>query len=1108
MTKVLGVVDPAFVSQCKRTQKLRGQFYDTMPPLTDPKEQKMFILSQKRLLNEDIFEELMENCQHKPLNLAMEPVFAQVFQAYRAIFWKYDVYSNSFYSKTLEARLEGDDTIIPAALQARMPINVASIENRLARQKLQVESRSPQLVFPLYLKSGDTIAVIQISRNKGEATFTDENIQDATFFMKKFSLYGTSVAISSTVIDTANNLSCVKKTKEVINTLTTVYKTAFEAQDVDYWCYREKENQFFRYDYKEDNFMVVKKSKVGVVGFCLMTKVSINERNVKYHSNYNSTIDGKSGGAILTYVEKVDDIVYAIALRGKNGDGFYSNNQKIIIEKISPFAILSIAYSFKLHPLPQRLNQDTSKPIFDLIKFAKEVLKVSEVDKIAVFIEKWLSEHFQKPVSVCMKFGNTLISGYGGDELSLNITGLNDSLMGLCISEQKTQFYDTSDPLFNPDVDSAGHADVKEIIIVPIFSASNETLGAVSVSSMDEFGEIADQVVRKLSAFAVFCGISLQNALALRIASFCPNMIIKAKTDKITNQQDVVDLAFDYFHEIKGVLSATVFLAKGDGLEKVAGAGEPIDSSSDYAILAFKENSPKTFRVPDAAEKTDYNNNDQKIEIKSVEQNNGEERPAMPNSVPATPAQNDRDDKIQKAKSVEQININTNDKPVMPNSVPESTIQNDKDDKIQKSKSEEKMIRVDPNDRPAMPNSVPATPAQNDREIEVQKDSSLVRVNNNRAMTPYADFYGSYFICSPIFAQETGKTVGVFQYCVHGPDSIVNAISHASIAAAYISSIAGADEQVKQMNNEGLSEITGPAVPDKLRTGIDFASDVFDSNQFNSRELAIAVAEFIEKDGLSKSLDIDIGVFIKFVREIFANCTATFHDYHHSVDVFSQCVKFCQPSYGQVLLPIERLALYVAALSHDALHDGFANIKLGILYESMLKLSPLEVKSAAFLEKCMNEFNFLGKEEDKKEVISIASRLILATDMSKHFEILEKAQKLADDDKFSLEDKETRIMTTEVLIKAADLGSANRTSELADKKGLPDEFFAQGDLSRVEGISYDRDGKARKNVHWGDSEPAFFKGVLIPTFDTLIMLLPDLEDIKKRVEENINNWIK
>ncbi|EAY21908.1 3'5'-cyclic nucleotide phosphodiesterase family protein [Trichomonas vaginalis G3] len=1103
MSTTIGVVDPAFVNQCKRTQKLRGMYYDVVPPLTDIREQKMFVLSQKRLLNEDIFEELMENCQHKPLNLAMEPVFAQVFNAYRTIFWKYDVYTNSFYSHTLETRLEGDDTIIPAALQAKMPLNVASIENRIARQKLQVESRSPQLVFPLYLKNGDTIAVIQISRNKGEPTFTDDDIKDATFFMKKFALYGTSVAVSSTQIDTANNLSIVRKTKDVINSLSSVYKTVFEAKDVDFWCYREKENSFFRYDYKEDNFMAVRKNKVGVVGFALMTKVSITERNVKFHSNYHSSVDGNAAEPIMIHIEKLDEIVYAIALRGKSSEGYFSNDQRQTMERISPFAVLSIAYSFKLHPLPKRTTQDTSKPIFDLISFAKEVLKLSEIDKVAVFIENWLSNNFEKVVSVCIKFGKTLVSGYGGDELSLNITGMNDSLMGLCISEQKVQFYDTSDPLFNPAVDSKGNRDVSEVILVPIFSAANETLGAVSVSSKEEFGEIADLVVRKLSAFAVFCGIAIQNALALRVASFCPNMILKAKSEKITSQQEAVDLAFDCFSEIKGVLSASVFLSNGKGgIDKIAGAGNPIDESSDYAILSYKENSPKIFRIPDAAEKPSSPVNDE--DPKPAEQINNVQN----NDNNADTEQNSQESSNQNENNTEDTNNKENKEPTNndplnePKSEEIKANENQTDNQVEKPNAESN----NKCEKKEMPNSVPPTPEVDERGNPVFNQHQIPNINTqNRAMTPYADFYGSYFICSPIIS-ESGNTIGVFQYCVYGPDSIVNAISKAANAAARVSQIAGAEKLVNEMNNEGLENIEGNSVPDSLKTGIDFLSEDFDSSQFNQRELAIAVAEFIEKDGLSKALNINIGLFIEFVREILQNCNATFHDYHHSIDVLTQCIQMCKSSYGQVLLPIERLSLYIAAISHDSLHDGFVNLKLGTPYECLLKFSPMEMRSVDFLRQSVEKFEFLTEKDAKNELLSEASRFILATDMSKHFDLIEEAKKLADSDNFSFEDKETRMKTTEILIKSADLGSANRNGDKADKKGLPDEFFAEGDLSKVKDIVYDKEGNERKNIHWGDSEIPFMNDVLVPTFETLAMLLPDLEDMLKQVKENVEKW--
>ena len=74
-----GTVDSAFVNTCKRSQHLRSLFYDVIPPLADPKEIQNFIISNKRLNNEDIFEEFMENCMKAPMHLAVEKIFPKEF---------------------------------------------------------------------------------------------------------------------------------------------------------------------------------------------------------------------------------------------------------------------------------------------------------------------------------------------------------------------------------------------------------------------------------------------------------------------------------------------------------------------------------------------------------------------------------------------------------------------------------------------------------------------------------------------------------------------------------------------------------------------------------------------------------------------------------------------------------------------------------------------------------------------------------------------------------------------------------------------------------------------------------------------------------------------
>ena len=128
--------------------------------------------------------------------------------------------------------------------------------------------------------------------------------------------------------------------------------------------------------------------------------------------------------------------------------------------------------------------------------------------------------------------------------------------------------------------------------------------------------------------------------------------------------------------------------------------------------------------------------------------------------------------------------------------------------------------------------------------------------------------------------------------------------------------------------------------------------------------------------------------------------------------------------------------------------------------------------------------------------------------MSKHFSLLQDLTDSINDSNFSFENEKIRILTSQILLKAADFEKICRPFPIINKEGLVDEFFAEGNIWAISGIEFISEEKNRSNIHWGDSINTVLMKVIYPTFNTLPKALPDLQINSKIVGENIEKIIK
>lgn len=239
--------------------------------------------------------------------------------------------------------------------------------------------------------------------------------------------------------------------------------------------------------------------------------------------------------------------------------------------------------------------------------------------------------------------------------------------------------------------------------------------------------------------------------------------------------------------------------------------------------------------------------------------------------------------------------------------------------------------------------------------------------------------------------------------------------------------------------------------------------DLFDSSP---DELVAVTIELFGRLGLGNDVplvDSVLGSFVATVRSGYL--PQPFHNFSHAVYTLHGCVTILSscPVACDVLRPVDRLCLAVAALGHDIGHTGTNNTflvsssdPLALQYNDR---SVLENMHAARLFSVLRHHRSSPLASLDAAELRDARRLIigaiLATDLSQHFADLSKFKNRVSSDKpWSSTDSTDRQMLTEVVLHAADLSGPTRpwdvTSVWAGK--VQAEFNAQLEMEAQLGL--------------------------------------------------------
>ncbi|XP_054709152.1 dual specificity calcium/calmodulin-dependent 3',5'-cyclic nucleotide phosphodiesterase 1-like [Uloborus diversus] len=316
------------------------------------------------------------------------------------------------------------------------------------------------------------------------------------------------------------------------------------------------------------------------------------------------------------------------------------------------------------------------------------------------------------------------------------------------------------------------------------------------------------------------------------------------------------------------------------------------------------------------------------------------------------------------------------------------------------------------------------------------------------------------------------------------------------------------DRLYRRMSNSTLFYI--PTHISLYLKGIDdYSFDVFTLNEkANGQGLRYLAYDLLNRYGLTHKFKIPSSTMENFMSQVHHGYVRHKNPYHndlHAADV-TQTVHYMLSQQGLAnwLTDLEIFAAIIAAIIHDFEHTGTTNnfhvmsrSDTALLYNDRAVLENHHVSTAFRLmrEEDSNILFHLSKEE-YKEFRSLVIDMVLATDMSSHFQQIKSVKSLISHSEFNIE----KSKALSLVLHCCDISHPSKTWDLHHRWTLllMEEFFLQGDKEKSLGLPYSPLCD-RNTTLIAESQIGFIDFIVAPSLEVLGDML---EKIELKTESN------
>ncbi|XP_053906402.1 cAMP-specific 3',5'-cyclic phosphodiesterase 4C isoform X2 [Cuculus canorus] len=288
-----------------------------------------------------------------------------------------------------------------------------------------------------------------------------------------------------------------------------------------------------------------------------------------------------------------------------------------------------------------------------------------------------------------------------------------------------------------------------------------------------------------------------------------------------------------------------------------------------------------------------------------------------------------------------------------------------------------------------------------------------------------------------------------------------------------------------------------------------------------NRPLTVIMYSIFQERDLMKTFRIPVDTFITYMLtlEDHYHTDVAYHNNIHAADVAqSTHVLLSTPALEAVFTDLEIMAAIFASAIHDVDHPGVSNqflintnSELALMYNdaSVLENHHLAVGFKLLQEENCDIFQNLSKKQ-RQSLRKMAIDMVLATDMSKHMNLLADLKTMVETKKVTslgvllLDNYSDRIQVLQNMVHCADLSNPTKPLDLYRQwtDRIMEEFFHQGDREREKGMEISpMCDKHTASVE--KSQVGFIDFIAHPLWETWADLVhPDAQEILDTLEDN------
>ncbi|OHT14625.1 3'5'-cyclic nucleotide phosphodiesterase family protein [Tritrichomonas foetus] len=918
----------------------------------------------------------------------------------------------------------------------------------------QIMPNNHVLIFPIFDGFSNVKGIVVVMRKKDSPVFTDDDEKFVEYFQCKVKNYARWLFQPALDDNFASDLMKTYRLTQFVDIISEKLSSLFTCRAAEIWRLNTDTNIISKYTSTSKKAVTIPSSESGIGGYVLRNCSPISCITQRVHAAYYEKTDGCRDYSCLSIPVKDPDnpYYYAVVLRGKRTPQFFTDNDEKILARVIPYVIAALTSAEIVEKNHKALKdsmhqQKNLRALLEVAEYLSCQLKMDDLIPNIMTRACELVKADRCSLFMVNETHDKLVTSFQGGLANAIEIPINAGIVG---------FTATTGEILN----------IKDAYEDPRFNRATDlatgyrTLSILSVPIFDERSQICGvtEMINKLDGiftqedesmikiFNVFCGISLENA-----------RLYRASIDLSLQLRSFLDISYSLSQPqtIKKCIEEILRNSR-----KVIGAVR--------AALYMLENSGISFDpyVLDEDIEAKIRKNEMKKQ-EDIEDSLGVKRAIISKLLQGQTS------KFDQEKLLEEEGRNKVIEHVI--TLKESLMENDP------MRPERSIICVPiiSSDRAIMGAVL----------MQWKKNGSKFTFDEQKLLESYSVFLS--------ISLERSRLKSIAQ-------------------------LGTIEVEIQTWITQ--EERTQICIPQRLKLTeaqmTQAISKDFDPSNFKGMDLFKINYYFFSIFDILKTFKIHSEMFYHFLHDVKETYNAVpYHNWIHACDV-TQYTAYTLHSTGldTVLNKFEIFALLIASICHDANHDGFSNqynvkaqTPLGILFrnQSVMETHHCSVMIGVLTKDTSNLLYSLDDTESTK-MWTLLINLILATDMARHFSIMEKAEQMIrrnrpSDPWFSREND--RLLVMQLLIKSADISNVSRKFELANKwcSYLCEEYFIQGDLEKAYGMEISPMND-REKIEKEKLQIDFYRNVCLPLFEMDAKISPATEVQVEQIKSNMKIW--